>query len=312
MVYLEKVERNSKTYYYITKQFRLSENKWKKIRRYIGDKPPSEEQKNKAIKEIEADALQKGIMSPPSDYKYLTNEEAEKLQDTKAVFNKFYGKLDDVGRKKVYNDFIVRFTYNSNAIEGNRLSLRETSMILNEDIIPAGSTPNDFYETINSKDCYEFLKKYSGEFNQTFLLKIHKVLTKNTNCRIKGNYRDDNAVIAGSEWIPPPPPQEIKGLMKEIFSWYYYYRKKLHPLELGSVLHNKLVRIHPFTDGNGRTSRVIANWILMKNKFPMFTIELRDKINYYKAIEKGDKGNDGELVHYLAKALIDQHTFKSK
>ena len=141
----------------------------KKIRRYIGDKPPSKEQKNKAIKEIEAEALQKGIMSPQSEYKYLTNEEAEKLQDTKAVFNKFYGKLDVVGRKKYDDDFIVRFTYNSNAIEGNRLSLRETSMILNEDIIPAGSTPNDFYETINSKDCYEFLKKYSGEFSFIFL-----------------------------------------------------------------------------------------------------------------------------------------------
>jgi fido (protein-threonine AMPylation protein) len=311
MVYIEKHESNGKTYYYITKVFRVGNKKWKKIRRYIGDIPPSEEQKKKAIEEIEAEALEKGIMSPKSKYNYLDDEEAEKLHDVKEVFNNFYGKIDVVARKKYEDDFIVRFTYNSNAIEGNRLSLRETSMILTEDIIPAGATPNDFNEAINSKDCYEFMKKYSGEFNQKFLLKIHNILTQNTNCRIKGDYRDDHVTITGSEWIPPPP-EKVKELMRKTFQWYYHARKKLHPVELGAILHNKLVRIHPFTDGNGRSSRVIANWILMKNKFPLFTIDLRDKINYYKAIEEGDKGNDKEMVHYLANLLIEQHTFKSE
>lgn len=311
MVYLEKLERKSKTYYYVTRNFRVGNKKWKKIRRYIGDKPPSKEQKKKAIKEIEAEALTKGLTTPISKYRYLDDEEAEKLQDTKEVFNKFYGKIGIVGRKKYDDDFIVRFTYNSNAIEGNRLSLRETSMILTEDIIPAGATPNDFNEAINSKNCYEFMKEYLGEFNQKFLLKIHNLLTQNTNCRIKGDYRDDNVTITGSEWTPPPY-EKIKEFMKKAFQWYYSAKKKLHPVELGAILHNKLARIHPFTDGNGRTSRVIANWILMKSKFPMFTIELRDKIKYYEAIEEGDKGNDEEMVHYLAKVLIEQHTFKSE
>ena len=117
----------------------------------------------------------------------MTDKEAEKLQDLKEVFNRWYGKLSHFERKKFENDFIVRFTYNSNAIEGNRLSLRETSMILTENIIPAGATPNDYNETINSEDCYEFMKKYNGEFNQKFLLKIHELLTKNTNCKTIGS-----------------------------------------------------------------------------------------------------------------------------
>ncbi|MBN2330302.1 MAG: Fic family protein [Candidatus Aenigmarchaeota archaeon] len=311
MVYLEKIERVGKTYYYVTKNFRISDKKWKKIRKYVGDKPPTKEQTKKAIVEIEKEALKKGFMKPASKYTYLSDEEAEKLQDLKEVFKEWYEKLGAVGKKKYEEDFVVRFTYNSNAIEGNRLSLRETSMILTENIIPAGATPNDYNEAINSKDCYEFMKEYNGEFNQKFLLKIHELLTKNTNCKIVGNYRDHEVRISGSEWIPPTH-EKVKEEMRRIFQWYYSNRKKLHPVELGAILHNKLVRIHPFADGNGRTSRVIMNWISMKNNFPMFFIELRDKIKYYDAVEEGDKGNDEAIVHYIAKVLMEQHTFKSE
>ena len=143
MVYLEKIERGGKTYYYVTKNFRVSDKKWKKIRKYVGDKPPSKEQTRKAIREIEKEALKKGLMKPVSKHNYLSDEEAEKMQDLKEVFKEWYGKLDAVEKKKYEEDFIVRFTYNSNAIEGNRLSLRETSMILTENIIPSGATPND-------------------------------------------------------------------------------------------------------------------------------------------------------------------------
>lgn len=310
MVYLEKIERNGKIYYYITKNFRISSKKWKKIRRYVGSKPPSKKQTTKAITEIEADAVKKGIIKPVSQNKYLSDPEAEKLQDIKEVYNKWYGKLSAEEIKKYEEDFIVRFTYNTNAIEGNRLSLRETSMILTENIIPAGVTPNDYNEAINSKECYGFMKDYLGEFNQKFLLKIHGLLTKNTNCKIIGKYRDHDVRISGSDWIPPSH-KKIREEIRKIFQWYYFERKKLHPIELGAILHNKLVRLHPFSDGNGRTSRVVMNWILMKNKYPLFYVELRDKIHYYEAIEEGDKANDEIIVHYIASVIMQQYTFES-
>jgi len=310
MVYLEKIERKQKTYYYLTKNFRVNSKKWTKIRRYVGNKPPTKKQTTQAIAEIEAEAIKKGIMKPVSQHKYLNDIEAEKLQDLKEVYLRWYGKLHADEIKKYEEEFIVRFTYNTNAIEGNRLSLRETSMILTENIIPAGATPNDYNETINSRDCYEYIKRYTGEFNQKFLLKIQGLLTKNTNCKLVGEYRDHDVRISGSEWIPPSH-KKIKEEIRKIFQWYYGERKKLHPVELGAILHNKLVRLHPFSDGNGRTSRVVMNWILMKNKFPMFYVELRDKIHYYEAIEEGDKGNDEVIIQYIASLLMQQYTFKS-
>ncbi len=310
MVYTEKIKRGTKTYYYITKNFRVNNKKWKKIRKYVGDKPPSKEQTKKAINKIEEEALKNGLTKPASKYTYLSNEETKKLQDLKEVFSKWYGKLSVNEKKKYEEDFVVRFTYNSNAIEGNRLSLRETSMILTENIIPAGATPNDYNETINSKICHKYIKEYDGEFNQNFLLKIHELLTKNTNCKIVGAYRNHEIRISGSEWIPPTH-KKVKEEMKKVFQWNYSARKKLHPVELGAILHNKIVRIHPFADGNGRTSRIVINWILIKNKFPRFYIELKDKIRYYKAIEEGDKGKDDTIVHYITDAMMKQHTFKS-
>ncbi len=310
MVYIEKIVRKDKTYYYVTKNFRIGTKKWKKIRRYIGRDPPSKEQTRKAIEEIEAEGLQKGFTKPVSKYSYLSDDEAEKLQDLKEVFHEWYGTLSSVERDKYEEDFVVRFTYNSNAIEGNRLTLRETSMILTENIIPTATTPIDYHEAINSKVCYEFMKGYTGEVNQKFLLKIQELLTKNTDCEIVGNYRDHDVSISGSDWIPPFP-DTIKDNMRNLFQWYYSAKKRLHPVELGSILHNRLVRIHPFSDGNGRTSRVVMNWILMINKFPMVYIEFRDKINYYKAIEEGDNGNDDVMVHYITKALLEQHMMKS-
>jgi len=311
MVYIERIERKNKTYYYITKNFRVSSKKWKKIRKYVGDKPPSKKKIAKAITEIETDALQKGLKKLVSQHKYISDTEAEKLQALKEIFKKWYGKHSTDEIKKYEEDFIVRFTYNSNAIEGNRLSLRETSMILTENIIPAGVTPNDYNEAINSKDCYEFIKEYTGEFNQKFLLKVHQLLTKNTNCKIVGSYRNRIVRLSGSDWIPPAH-EKIKEEIRKIFQWYYSAKKNLHPVELGAILHNKLVRLHPFSDVNGRTSRVVINWILMKNKYPLFYIELRDKISYYKAIEEGDIGNDARIVHYIATVLMTQYTFKSQ
>ena len=99
MAYLEKIERNGKTYFYVTKNFRISNKKWKKIRKYVGDNPPSKKQTKEAVEKIESEAVKKGFMKLVSKHKYLSDDETEKLQDLKEVFNKWYGKLSSIGWK---------------------------------------------------------------------------------------------------------------------------------------------------------------------------------------------------------------------
>lgn len=311
MTYIERQQRGEKEYFYVTKNFRIGANKWGKIRKYCRSQKPGRDEFKKILDQIDSEARKKGWLKNKSPYKYLPEDLAETLEDVKQNYNRWYGRLDEVSQKKFDDDFLVRFTYNSNAIEGNRLSLRETSMILIEDIIPAGASTKDFNEAINGRDCLQYIKAYKGNLGKKFILNIHKELTKNTGCRIVGGYRDIPARISGSEWIPPEPGK-VEQEMKKLLTWWRNNQGRLHPAELAGIIHNMLVRTHPFTDGNGRTARVIMNWVLIRKKYPMFYIENKKKIEYYRAIEEGDKGNDSKFIEYLAETIIEQHTFKSK
>ena len=308
MVYVERQRRGDRSYFYVVKNYRVSGNSWKKVRRYWGDKPPSGEEIRTVLDGLDMVAREKGFLKE-TGFRYLSSAEAEKLQDIKDSFNKWYGKLGVREKKKFDDDFLVRFTYNTNAIEGNRLSLRETSMILTEDLIPSGVSANDLNEAVNGRECLEYIRGYKGNFGKRFLLKVHWILTKNTGCRLCGRFRDSGVRISGSEWTPPTPAK-VDEEIRETIAWWNNSRSRLHPVELAGALHNRLVRTHPFTDGNGRTARVLMNWTLHRSKYPMFTIENREKMRYYKAIEEGDKGNDASYIKYLAEILINQYALK--
>src|SRR3989344_1355699 len=130
MVAIEKLKKGKKTYFYVSKNFRIGLNKWKKIRRYFGNKEPTKEEIKKIANEIETQALQEELVKEKTKYSYIKDEEAEILEDIKSEFKKFMKNLPENARAKYVEDFLIRFTYNSNAIEGNRLSLRDTHLIL--------------------------------------------------------------------------------------------------------------------------------------------------------------------------------------
>ncbi len=310
MSYLEVIERNGKEYYYVTKNFRVGPNKWKKVRKYLGREKPDKKTLESTIKALELEAKNRGMFIK-SKFAYLDETDAEKLEDVHNAFRKWFGKLRIEDRESYQSDFLIRFTYNTNAIEGNRLSLRETAMIFNEGIIPEGASINDFNEALNSRDVFGYIKEYKGELNKRFLLKLHKEVAKNTKCRIIGAYRDSEVRISGSDWVPPPA-EELPDRMKKFFQWYNNHKNRLHPVELGALAHVKLVQIHPFTDGNGRVARVVMNWILLKKGYPMFYIETKKKIHYYNALEAEDKDELSVYIKYIANTIIKQFTFTSK
>lgn len=307
---IEVMKRNNKAYYYVSKNFRIGKNKWKKIRRYVGPQKPTKKEIKGTLIKIENEAKSKGMLRK-SSYSYLSNEDAEKLEDISTSFRKWYRKLSPDVKEHYQTDFLIRYTYNTNAIEGNRLSLRETSMIFTEDVIPTGASKNDFNEVLNSKDAMEIIKDHKGGFNRTFLLKIHKEITKNTKCRIVGAYRDSGVRIYGSNW-EPPKVSDVPLMMKRLFEWYNNHRKTHHPVELAAMIHLRIAQIHPFTDGNGRTARVIMNWILLKHNYPMFYIEGKEKDGYYNAIEAGDNKDIEEYVRFIANAIINRFSFVSR
>jgi len=302
MTYIEKIKKGNKEYFYLTKNIRISNNKWKKIREYLGDKKPTKSDIEKYSKIIEKKVKKERIKS---NYTFLTETDAETLQDLKVGYKEWLKKTPGSVKKKLNDDFIIRFTYNTNAIEGNRLTLRQTALILKDKVIPSGIRANDYNEAINGRECLEYLKSYKGEINDSFLEKVNEILTKNTDVVYSGRIRFFDVKIEGSDHIPPKN-EEVKKHLLNLYKWYSANKNKLHPFELASIVHAKLAWIHPFEDGNGRTARAVMNYLLMKKGYPMFFIPFEKREEYYKSLDIADKGDYKGYIKKILSLIIDQ------
>ncbi len=303
MAYLETIKRGNKEYYYLTKNLRVSVNTWKKIRIYIGDKKPTKSEIQKYAKQIEKRVEEERLEK--SGHSYLSSDDAETLQDLKESFKYWLKQTTESLKNKLYDDFVIRFTYHSNAIEGNRLTLRQTALILKDKVIPSGIRASDYHEAVNGKECLDFLKEYKGGLNNGLLEKVNGILTKNTGVVYGGRIRFFDVKIEGSKHVPPPN-EEVKKHLLNMYKWYSANKNKLHLFELAAMIHAKITWIHPFEDGNGRTSRAIMNWILMRNNYPMFFIPFEKREEYYMTLEEADKENFKEYVARMLRLIIDQ------
>ncbi len=303
MAYIETIKRGKNKYYYLTKNIRIGPKKWKKIRVYIGDRKPLSTEIKKYTKKIENITKKVGLTKPK--FSYLNDEDAETLEDLKESYKEWIKQTPQSVKEKLNEDFVIRFTYHTNAIEGNRLTLRQTALILKDKVIPSGIRAEDYNEAINGRECLEYLRSYKGEINRHFLEKINGILTKNTGVVYGGRIRFFDVKIEGSSHTPPKH-EELNKYLLNLFKLYSANKNKLHPFELATIIHAKLTWIHPFEDGNGRTARAVMNFILMKKGYPMFFVPFERKEEYYQALETADKNNHKEYVAKMLRLIIDQ------
>ena len=298
MSFIEKQRHGKHSYFYLVKNVRISPAKIKKLRIWLGREIPKQDQLQKYFVEIEKMTIEQIFQ-----IRWLPKDLIERVDDLSASITVFHKTPTNALSK----DFLVRYTYNTNAIEGNRLTLRQTALVLSDRIAPEGTRADDVIEALNAMDAWNFIKAYKNRLNKKYACKIQYELTKNTSCRIQGDYRNSEVRIGGSKHIPPKP-SEVPKLLEGLFSQFYSERKAIHPIELAAFIHNRFVNIHPFTDGNGRTARLLMNWILIRNKFPPVIIEVSNKEQYYSVIEAGDKGDHKPFAIFLAKQLLSQYT----
>lgn len=195
--------------------------------------------------------------------------------------------------KSIREHLLLEWTYNSNAIEGNTLTLIETKVVL-EGITVGGKTLREHLEVINHRDAILLVEEIVAKnepLTEWQIKNIHALVLKGINDTYAGNYRDQQVIIAGAKHIPPEPFL-IKEKMENLIKWYDGDGKKLHPIERAALLHIIFVGIHPFIDGNGRTSRLLLNLELMKNGYPPLIIRNENRIKYYNALDKAHTTQD--------------------
>ncbi|MGD9129257.1 MAG: Fic family protein [Candidatus Woesebacteria bacterium] len=215
--------------------------------------------------------------------------------------------LPTLAVRKLKEQFEIEMTYNSNAIEGNSLTLKETYLVIHEGITIKGKPLKDHLEAKDHHEALEFLyelinKKSQPTLSERLICDLHKLVVKKTEEKFAGKYRTSNVFIGGADHIPPDALQ-VPDEMQQLISWFIKKRKKLHPIELSAQLHHKLVNIHPFFDGNGRTARLVMNIILMRAKYPLVVILKNDRKKYYRVLDQADKGNPTQLVKFVAQAV---------
>lgn len=208
---------------------------------------------------------------------------------------------------KLKEQFGIEMTYNSNSIEGNRLTLKETFLVINEGITIKGKSLKDHLEAKDHFDAinflYDFIEKDSRQtVSELFIRSIQQLIVKKTDMEWAGKYRDGNVIITGSDHTPPDATT-VSGLMNDLIKWVNGNKNKLHPIELAALLHHKIVFIHPFFDGNGRTARLVMNLILMQKGFPLVMILKNDRRRYYESLDKADRDDYTSFVRFVAQAV---------
>jgi cell filamentation protein, protein adenylyltransferase len=209
--------------------------------------------------------------------------------------------------KSLHEKLIVEWTFNSNAIEGNTLTLSETKVVL-EGITIGGKSVVEHLETINHKEAILFIEKLIKErevLTEWNLKSIHALILKEIDNKNAGKYRSENVFISGAKHIPPNH-YDIDYLMQKLMKEYQTEWKLYHPVVKATLLHGEFVKIHPFIDGNGRTSRLLLNFELMKYGYTPIIIKNERRAEYYDVIDLAHTTlNYGPFIELISDFVLE-------
>lgn len=212
--------------------------------------------------------------------------------------------------RSLRENMVIEWTYNSNAIEGNTLTISETKVVL-EGITIGGKSMKEHLEVINHKDAIIYLEKLVEEkviLSEWDIKSIHRLVLKTIDDDNAGVYRTENVIISGA-MHRPPQHYIIKEQMENLIKQYCREWQTLHSIERAALLHGEFVKIHPFIDGNGRTARLLLNFELMKAGFPPVIIKKEMRSLYYDYLDRahtsGDYGEFTKLVADCAEESLD-------
>lgn len=193
--------------------------------------------------------------------------------------------------EKELRQFSIKFTYDTQRIEGSTLSRRETAELLEHNTSPGGKPVEDIKEAEAHHKVFLEMLGLKRDLSQHLVQEWHRKIFQQTKPDVAGQIRRHGVGITGSKYVPPPPA-ELQPLLDEFFGWYAGAKSKINPVELAGLVHIRFVTIHPFNDGNGRTSRLMMNFVLHRHGYPMFDIEYKSRATYYAALERSQLNKD--------------------
>ena len=257
---------------------------------------------------IDADKPVDKRIIKPNDNKFIIDLDDNYFEEVDSLKKELDSKrpIPKETLKSLKESINLEWTYNSNGIEGNTLTLRETQVVL-EGITVGGKSIKEHLEAINHEKAILFLDdlvKDNEPISEWNIKNIHQLILKDIDNENAGRYRKENVTIKGATHIPPDYlklPELMEKLILTYNTWNEY-----HPIIQAALLHGELVKIHPFVDGNGRTSRLLMNLDLMNNGYNPVIIKKESKLKYYEALDKAHTtSNYTDFVKLVTKLEVE-------
>ena len=269
--------------------------------------------KEKILYEIGHDEFAlKALLVAEQEIRYLSKPANKKLSTT---LQKILDEIDVLKTKldsfRKFDSFRIaqalelEYTFESNRIEGNTMTLRETDLVINEGLTISGKSMREHLEVINHHEAIAYIKDLMQKnmpINERELLTVHNLILRGIHPEDAGHYRKVQVMIHGSSHKPPQPFLVTKE-MEDYFIWYETNKLSLHPIVLAAEMHERLVTIHPFIDGNGRTSRLVMNLILLQHGYIIANIkgDYDSRMHYYRTLETAQtKNNKEDFLLFIA------------
>lgn len=212
--------------------------------------------------------------------------------------------LNQAFLERIRKELMIEYTYDSNAIEGSTLSLHETRMVIEEGVTIGEKPLKDVLSAKNHPeaiDCLVELVQLGTPLTEKVVLTLHTLVMKDIKDDA-GSYRDHGVRVAGATF-QPAKSGDVPRLIKELVDLADRNMEELSPLELAAVFHHRFVQIHPFSEGNGRTARLIMNLMLMQRGYPfIINITNRDRDKYIRGLREADHGNRAYFVNFIARS----------
>ncbi|MCK5320360.1 Fic family protein [Candidatus Parcubacteria bacterium] len=298
MIKIEKKIVKNKPFFYLTEQINIG-SCFKKIQAYIGKNIPndlSEYYKKLQNKEI-------GLVNDNIENIYILDsqipvEEYKKVEILRVKWKYFFINLSDYKKERFWRDFAIQFIFESNAIEGSKLSQKEVEKIIKKQYIKKTTEKKEIIEVNNAIKAFELIRGDNFKLNQRSIIELHKLVT--CGLGIETGYKKANIIVNNKKTVLP---KDVRKSMSELLIWQKAkQKKKLHPFIRAAIFHNRFEYIHPFIDGNGRVGRLLFVWMLLKSGYGLILFKNKNRISYFSALDQADNGRPRKLFRHSIRA----------
>ncbi len=296
MITFERKKINNKPFYYLTEQIRIG-NKFKKIQVFVGKNIPKDiSGVFDKLKQKEKGLVKEQITSCNFPSKYIDKRIISNIESSRIDWKYHKTKLSVSKLDNFLRDFAIKFIFESNAIEGSRLSEDEVSAIVKKQYVKKNIPRIEIIEVGNSIEAFKYMDTNYFKLNQKNIKKLQEIIVKDLDIPI--GFKKQDIIVNNKKTVTP---KKVRSELTKLIDWYSQIKKTEHPIVRATIFHNKFEHIHPFTNGNGRVGRLIFNWMLMQEGYGVILFKNRNKIAYMNALDNGDNGRYRNILNLSIK-----------